>query len=97
MTVYVICIDPPYLHARHYIGFTDRTVDERLDDHRACNTRGSPLLKAAIEHGSTLHLVHVYDGATRKFERKLKNRKDATRWCPRCGRRQKIPRHEEPT
>lgn len=82
--VYVIHLDPPYRHARHYIGWTDgEDVAERLGTHQ--RGRGSPLLRAAVAAGSRLDIAHVFVGADRHFERKLKNRKDVRSWCRCCG------------
>lgn len=83
MPVYVLHIEPPYLHARHYIGFTTRKVGERVADHFA--GRGSPLVKAALDAGHVVTIAHSWRCGTRGFERSLKNRKDTPNWCPICG------------
>lgn len=84
--VYVLHIEPAYLHARHYIGFTEQEdVGARVEDH--ISGRGSPLIKAAVAAGCRVDVAHVFVGGDRTFERKLKNRADVGRWCRCCGRR----------
>lgn len=94
MTVYVLHFDPPYKHAKHYIGFTE-CIDNRFERH--CNGGGSPLVKAALAAGCVVSVAHVFEGADREFERKLKNRKDTPRWCRLCDgeRKVKVPVWEE--
>lgn len=92
MTVYLIHINPPFKHARHYIGWTSGvdTVRERYKSHLFGT--GSALLRAASSAGCALVIAHVWDSGDRRFERYLKDRKDAPRWCPRCkGKRGPIP------
>lgn len=94
MTVYVLHFDPPYKHARHYIGFCEGTVEKRFERH--CNGNGNPLVKAAKNAGSKITVAHVFEGASRTFERQLKNRRDVCKWCKLCGRKQrKVPKWEE--
>lgn len=90
MAVYVLHIEPPYRHARHYVGFTERSFEERLDDH--LSGRGSPLIRAAVAAGCSVMLAIGWDDGTRRFERILKKRKDCPNWCPCCGGRKPIPR-----
>jgi predicted GIY-YIG superfamily endonuclease len=78
--VYLIHFDKPYKHAQHYIGFTDN-LDARLDRHHG--KHGSKLLKAVEAAGISFKVVRTWDG-DRAFERKLKNRKNASRYCPIC-------------
>lgn len=95
MTVYLLHIYPPLKHARHYIGFTtddtpDRT-NRRIVQHIKGLKKSSPLIRAAIAQGSKLKVAYIWVGADRNFERKLKNRADATRWCPCCGQGGRVP------
>ncbi len=86
MTVYVLHIDPPFKHARHYIGFTpDPTADRRVSEHLNGLFKGTPLIKAALDAGHSVRLAHQFPGANREFERWLKDRKDVRSWCPCCG------------
>lgn len=87
MAVYILHIDPPYQHASHYIGFTSRPISDRVADHFA--GRGSPLIRAALEAGCSVSVAHAWHCGTRGFERWLKNRKDAPRYCRLCGKRER--------
>ena len=75
---YLICLDQPYFHARHYVGFSD-DIQRRIQTHR--KGQGSPLLAAALAAGIDFRLVRVWPGADRHFERKLHNR-HGSRLCP---------------
>jgi hypothetical protein len=51
----VLHIDPPFKHARHYIGFTpDPTADRRVSEHLNGLFKGTPLIKAALDAGHTV-------------------------------------------
>lgn len=80
-TIYLLCIDPPVRHARHYLGWTSRAAVVRLEEH--VSGRGSPLVHAA-RRGSAVDLVRTWPDATRTQERALKDRKNARFLCPRC-------------
>lgn len=79
-TVYLLHLDPPYKHARHYTGFAS-DLDERLKDHRA--GRGARLLQVVKEAGGTFRLVRTWPG-TRTLERAIKDMRAAPRLCPEC-------------
>lgn len=80
-TVYLLHLDPPYKHARHYTGFAS-DLDERLKDHRA--GRGARLLQVVKEAGGTFRLVRTWPG-TRTLERAIKDMRAAPRLCPECS------------
>lgn len=90
MALYLIHLDPPYKHARHYLGFVERrpdmTVDEaiatRLEYHQ--RGRGSRLLRAAWNAGSLFKVVRSWEDGTRNDERRLKGH-SSTRLCPTCS------------
>ena len=92
MPLYLIHLDPPLKHARHYLGFVQRrqdmTVDEavatRLDYHRA--GRGSRFLKAAYAAGCVLKVVRTWEDGTQNDERRLKGH-SSTPLCPICNPR----------
>lgn len=84
MTVYLLCLEPAYRHARHYIGFTpDADAARRVEEH--LRGQGSPLIRAAVAGGGRALPAHQWPGAGRDFERSLKDRRDVGKWCPRCG------------
>lgn len=90
-TCYLIHICPPYKHARHYLGWTqaDNTGQRRFDRHKAGN--GSPLIKAALQAGSSCTISRLWHNVDRNFERKLKNRKESPYLCPLCNPKQSTP------
>lgn len=70
--------------ARHYIGFVDGGEVEllaRLERHR--EGTGARLMEVITLAGITWELARTWDG-DRRFERRLKNRKNACRLCPIC-------------
>ena len=75
---YLICLDQPYFHARHYVGYAD-DIARRIATHR--KGQGSPLLAAALAVGIDFRVVRVWPGADRHFERRLHNR-HGSRLCP---------------
>lgn len=83
MTVYLLHFDPPFRHARHYIGFTpEDTAVRRIVEH--LRGVGTPLVREAIKAGSQILVPHIWTGAPREFERWLKARRDTACWCPCC-------------
>jgi hypothetical protein len=88
-TVYLIHIEPPYRHAKHYLGFTyaDDSPKKRFDRHVA--GRGSPLIKAALEAGSSVEVVRVWKNVDRTLERTLKLRKNTPTLCPICKQKKR--------
>jgi len=84
--VYLIHINPSIHHAKHYIGYCPDTptgLDNRLTLHE--NGRGARLSRVAHELGRGWILTRVWKGKGRKFERKLKDLKNAPRLCPLCN------------
>jgi predicted GIY-YIG superfamily endonuclease len=79
-TVYLIHFDQPFKHARHYIGWT-MDITKRVWAHE--NGRGSRLLKIVAAAGIAFQVVRTWEG-DRKFERKIKRRKDSPKMCPVC-------------
>ncbi len=84
-TVYLLHFDEPLAHARHYVGFAN-DLDARLACHRAGT--GARLLAVLRDLGISWQLARVWDGADRKFERKLHNTHSTADYCPMC--------HEQP-
>lgn len=90
MAVYLLHFYPPLKHAKHYIGFTPGTdVTRRVREHKLGLSTSTPLILAAIAQGSKIKLARVWPEGDRKFERKLKNRKNASALCPCCGAKKK--------
>lgn len=84
-TVYLLHFDPPYRHARHYLGSCKgkkrKSVERRVAQHVA--GAGSPLVRAAVEAGSQVVIARLWPG-DRTRERQLKTQGGASRLCPIC-------------
>ncbi|RJQ25560.1 MAG: endonuclease [Peptococcaceae bacterium] len=81
--VYLLHFAKNYRHAKHYIGFVDGGEDElqsRLQQHRAGT-------------GIDFELVRVWPNGDRNFERRLKNMKKASQYCPICKTERKTHVH----
>jgi predicted GIY-YIG superfamily endonuclease len=81
MAVYLLHLDIPIAHAKHYLGSAE-DLDARLARHRSGN--GARLLEVAHERGIGFSLVRTWEGG-RELERRLKRRKNAPRLCPICA------------
>ena len=80
--VYILHLDPPYRHARHYTGHADPGhLAERLAEHGTA--RGARLLQVQREAGGTWHLARTLPGG-RDLERAIKDTQAVPRYCPDC-------------
>jgi predicted GIY-YIG superfamily endonuclease len=79
--VYLLHFDRPYVHARHYTGWTEN-LPARLAEHAA--GRGARLLAVITVAGIGWQLARIWPG-TRVTERALKRQGGASRRCPLCG------------
>jgi predicted GIY-YIG superfamily endonuclease len=80
-TVYLIHLDKPYKHARHYLGWTNN-LDARLEAHQAGH--GARLMEVVKAAGITWRLARTWPGS-RDRERAIKNRHEAPRLCLECS------------
>ena len=78
--VYLIHLDTPLKHAKHYLGFSE-AVQERLQQHRS--GRGSAFMRAIAKERTGWHISRMWDG-DRELERMLKDQHNAARLCPTC-------------
>lgn len=91
-SVYLLCLDRPLAHARHYVGYSaDSNPLFRVEQHRAGRSRVT-FMRAVVRAGITFTLTRVWYGAGRTFERKIKNghflnktHPSRSAICPRCG------------
>lgn len=86
--LYLLHLDPPLGHARHYLGSCSpgRAI-ARLGEHGS--GRGAALTRAAVAGGSSLYIVNVWSGVRRYEEVRLKRGGHLRRFCPVClGHRQ---------
>jgi len=78
--VYLIHLDQPFRHARHYLGWT-LNLERRIAQHRAGT--GAKLLRAVNRHGIRWEVVRIWPGGP-DLEHTLKARKNSPRLCPVC-------------
>jgi hypothetical protein len=80
--VYILHLDPPYRHARHYTGHAEPGhLAERLAEHGTA--RGGRLLQVQREAGGSWHLARTLPGG-RDLERAIKDAQAVPRYCPDC-------------
>lgn len=84
--IYLLHFERPYFHARHYIGFAEHDVEQRIETHRRGN--GARLLRAVASARIKFSIVRTWEG-DRHFERRLKRRKKSWRLCPVCKKERK--------
>jgi hypothetical protein len=82
-TTYLLHVDPPYRHARHYLGFAESDhLADRLAQHGT--SEGARLLAVAKAAGSSWRLVRTWPDSTRALERQIKNTRHVPYYCPEC-------------
>lgn len=90
--LYLLHFDRPYWTSshpcRHYLGYTTKTVPERMEKHRAGN--GSKLVAYALRGGCdfTVVMTQAFTSKTaaRQEEKRLKRNGHHDRNCPLCRR-----------
>lgn len=91
MAVYMLKFDRPAgdpekdrASARYYIGYAnDHTLPNRIAEHRAGRS-GARLCEWFHEEGIGFRVVRIWWGASRAFERRLKNNGHFYKHDPRC-------------
>ena len=82
--LYLLHLEPRYLHAGHYLGYAD-DIARRVREHvRGPKSKSSPLVRAAVAAGSSVTLERVWLGEGRELERRLKKQGGLSRHCPTC-------------
>ena len=89
--IYLIHFSRAYKHARHYLGFTTN-LDKRVTDH-LCGM-GARLMTVITEAKIEFKVARTWRG-DRKFERWLKNKHGAGRFCPICNGPKALNRAKE--
>ncbi len=80
--VYITHLDPPYLHARHYSGFTT-DLPRRIGDHHAGLRAASRLMQVQHDAGGSFRLGRLWRGVTRAREVQVKE-SSAAKYCLIC-------------
>ena len=89
---YLICFgrsigNPASRHgqAGHYLGYTSKSMKQRLEQHRAGT--GAKITKAAAkDYGCDLKIVRYWRNGSRAMEQQLKRRHSSVSYCPFCCR-----------
>ncbi|MFZ5645786.1 MAG: endonuclease [Bacillota bacterium] len=90
--VYLLHFNEPFQHTRHYIGYVDGgqgELEKRLKRHRAGS--GSRLMRAVTKAGIGFEVARTWPEGDQHFERRLKNMKKASQYCPICKTRHAKP------
>jgi hypothetical protein len=81
--VYLLHFSRPLAHARHYLGYAENSVDNRVERHRRGD--GARITQVAVERGIEFELARTWGDVDRSFERRLKNGKNTPALCPICN------------
>lgn len=85
-TIYLIHFAQPLgtgeQQARHYLGYTSRELEERLEEHRG--GYGARLMAAVVRAGIAFEVVRTWVG-DEVLEQRLKNLGGGARLCPTCS------------
>jgi predicted GIY-YIG superfamily endonuclease len=90
-TVYLLHFHSPFAHAKHYTGWS-ANLSLRLAEHAAGH--GARLTEVVAAAGITWTLARTWPNATRADERRIKNQGGASRRCPLCGTKPRVPQPE---
>lgn len=83
-TVYLLHYTVSVYGKRHYLGFTQKPVDVRLDEHNSGGPVASQVSILATRLGGKAILVKTWEGVSVDFEKKLKRERHLGRHCPLC-------------
>lgn len=96
--VYLLCFaHSPYKHARHYLGATGMTLEDRVSAHRGETTfegdrsygRSAKLITALLQAGGDFVVADVWETDTRAeafvLEKRLKKQGSRARLCSICN------------
>ncbi len=78
--VYLIHLDTPLKHARHYLGFSEDLL-KRLQRHHT--GQGAAFMKAIAKEEISWHVSRIWDG-NYELEQVLKRQHNASHLCPTC-------------
>jgi len=81
--VYLLHFEQRYEHAGHYTGHAD-DVGIRVTEQASGDGRAARLLQVIAQAGIGFRLARVWPGASKGYERSLKNSGGASRYCPIC-------------
>jgi hypothetical protein len=82
--VYLLHFNRPLKRASHYLGWA-KDAKKRIALHKKGHSRVG-IMNALKANGIGFRVAQVWEG-TRNDERKLKNRKNASKFCPICAKK----------
>src|SRR6266511_1187329 len=86
--VYLLHFEQRYEHAGHYTGHAD-DFGIRVTEQASGDSRAARLLQVITQAGIGFRLASVWPGASKAYERSLKNSGGASRYCPICQQERK--------
>jgi hypothetical protein len=81
--VYLLHFEQRYEHAGHYTGHAD-DFRNRVAEQASGDRRAARLMQVIAQAGIGFRLARVWPGASKAYERSLKNSGGASRYCPIC-------------
>ena len=81
-TVYLLHFDEPIGNAQHYLGWTSKRVEDRVQKH--IDGTGAALPREATRLGISPECVRTWDDEPISKEKALKRRKNSRGLCPIC-------------
>jgi hypothetical protein len=81
--VYLLHFEQRYEHAGHYTGHAD-DFGIRVAEQASGDGRAARLLQVIAQAGIGFRVARVWPGASKGYERSLKNSGGASRYCPIC-------------
>jgi len=81
--VYLLHFEQRYEHAGHYTGHAD-DFGIRVGEQASGDSRAARLMQVIAQAGIGFRLARVWPGASKGYERSLKNSGGASRYCPIC-------------
>jgi hypothetical protein len=88
MALYLLHWDPPLVGGRqpqHYLGWTSRSVEERVLEHLNDGPHAARIVVAAVQAGCEIRLARVWPTGNRTEEAAMKAKKRSfKKICPMC-------------
>ncbi len=81
--VYLLHFEQRYEHAGHYTGHAD-DFGIRVTEQASGDSRAARLLQVIAQAGIGFRVARLWPGASKGYERSLKNSGGASRYCPIC-------------
>lgn len=80
--IYLLHFHTPYKHAKHYLGYSEKNYEKRIEHHRR-GTSKAKLMTAVKKAGISFDVALIIPNVDRAEEKRLKLRGKG-RLCPIC-------------